>query len=183
MNDYILYQSQFIIDNQQDIILDLEIAHRLFKEMYPDRDSTWSYNMYNIFSLTSCSTNFYQIYKELRTLIRGQLGDTRPLWFQAWLNYHKPDEVLDWHDHDFEYHGYISIEPKKTNTVFENYSIENKVGQIYFAPGYRKHKVEVLEPFDGERITIGFDVQTISESPYVKYTERPFKNMSMIPLL
>jgi hypothetical protein len=183
MNNYILYQSQFIVDNQADIIQDLQIAHAHFEKLFPDRESTWSYNLYNIFSLTAPSTNFYQIYKELRTLVRSELGNTRPLWFQAWLNYHKPNEVLDWHDHTFEYHGYISIDPKKTNTVFENYSIENKVGQIYFAPGYRRHKVEVLEPFEGERITIGFDIQTIPDQPYVKYTERPWKNLSLIPLL
>jgi len=183
MKDYILYQSQFIVENQADIIVELDMAHQHFKNLFPDRESTWSYNFYNVFSLTACSTNFYQIYKELRTLIRGQLGDTRPLWIQSWLNYHKPNEVLDWHGHDFEYHGYISIEPKKTNTVFENYSIENKIGQIYFGPGYRKHKVEVLEHFEGERITLGFDIQTLPESPYAKYKELPSKNMSFIPLL
>jgi hypothetical protein len=183
MNDYILYQSEFIVNNQLDIIADLNVAHRLFKEAFPEKDSTWSYGFYNVFSLTAPSTNFYQIYSELRTLIRQELGDTRPLWIQSWLNYHKSDEVLDWHDHDFEYHGYISIEPKKTNTVFEKYTIENKVGQIYFAPGHRKHKVEVLEPFDGERITLGFDIITIPEYKYVKYVERPWKNMSFIPLL
>lgn len=183
MTDYTLYQSDFIVKNQADIIEDLRVAHRLFKELFPERDSTWSYGLYNVFSLTAPSTNFYQIYSELRSIIRQQLGDTRPLWMQAWINYHKVDEVLDWHNHDFEYHGYISIEPKKSNTVFENYTIENKIGQIYFAPGYRQHKVEVLEPFDDERITIGFDIQTIPDSPYVKYTERPWKHMSLIPLL
>ncbi len=183
MKDYILHQSTFIANNQLDIIEDLRIAHRLFETLFPNKESTWSYNLYNIFSLTAPSTNFYQIYQELRTLIRSELGEDRPLWLQAWLNYHKSDQVLDWHNHDFEYHGYISIDPKKTNTVFEEYSIENKVGQIYLGPGYRKHKVEVLKPFDGERITIGFDVQTIPQNPYVTYTERPFMNMSLIPLL
>ena len=183
MNDYTLYQSKFILDNQLDIIEDLRVAHRLFENLFPNKDSTWTYNCYNIFSLTAPSTNFYQIYLELRNLIRGDLGDSRPLWIQAWLNYHKVNEVLDWHNHDFEYHGYISIDPKNTKTVFENYSIENKIGQIYFAPGYRQHKVEVVEPFEGERITIGFDVVTIPTHPMVTYTERPWVNMSFIPLL
>lgn len=183
MNSYTLYQSEFIINNQQDIIEDLRVAHRIFEDTFPNRESTWTYNLYNIFSLTAPATNFYQIYKELRNLVRKELGESRPLWIQAWLNYHKSHEVLDWHDHDFEYHGYISIDPKKTNTVFETYTIENKVGQIYFAPGYRKHKVDVLEPYEGERITIGFDIITLPENPYVKYTERPWVNMSFIPLL
>lgn len=183
MIDYTLYQSDFIAANYQDILIDIDIAHENFKKLFPDRDSTWSYAMYNIFSLTAPATNFYQIYKELRTLVRSQLGDDRQLWIQAWINYHTSDELLEWHGHDFEYHGYISIDPKKTNTVFEGYSIENKVGQIYFGPGYRMHKVESIEPFEGRRVTIGFDIQTLPEQPYVTYTERPFVNMSFIPLL
>lgn len=183
-NDYILYQSQYIVDNMDLIQGDIDIAHRVFKEVFPTSDSTWSYHKYNLFALTAPSSAFYNMYKELRDLIRGQLGDDRPLWLQAWINYHRPDEALDWHEHEFEYHGYIAIDPKKTNTVFENYTIENKPGQIYFAPGYRKHKVEVLEQFDGFRTTIGYDVHTTPQSPYItNWVERPFGNMSLMPLL
>jgi hypothetical protein len=184
MNDYILHQSQYIVDNIDLIKEDIAIAHRVFKQVFPADDSTWSYHKYNVFALTAPSSAFHQIYKELRTLIRSQLGDDRPLWIQAWINYHSSDEMLDWHAHEFEYHGYISIEPKNTNTIFENYTIKNEVGQIYFAPGYRKHKVELIEPFEGIRTTIGYDVHTLPLQKYVtKYIERPFGNMSLIPLL
>jgi hypothetical protein len=182
--DYTLYQSDFIATNLTDIFEDLRIAHENFKKLFPNEDSTWAYSKYNIFALTAPSTNFYKIYTELRTVIRSQLGWDRPLWIEAWLNYHKPNEVLDWHHHDFDYHGYISIDPKKSNTVFETYSIENKPGQIYFGPGHRLHKVEVLESFEGVRTTIGYDVHTTPNSPLIRdYTERPFVNMSLIPLI
>ena len=182
--DYILHQCDYIADNLPDIFEDLRIAHNNFKKLFPNEDSTWSYSKYNIFALTAPSTNFYKIYIELRNVIRTQLGTDRPLWLEAWVNYHKHDEVLDWHHHDFDYHGYISIDPKQSNTVFENYSIKNKPGQIYFGPGNRLHKVEVLESFEGVRTTIGFDVHTIPDSPLIKnYIERPFVNMSLIPLL
>jgi hypothetical protein len=183
MNDYILYQSEFISKNQADIMEDLRVARRHFIEIFGAKDTTWNYSLYNIFCLTAPATNFYQIYSEIRSLVRRTLGETRPLWMQAWLNYHRPHEVLDWHDHIFPYHGYVSIDPKRSNTVFENYSIENKPGQIYFGPGHRKHKVEILEPYDGERITIGFDILDTPDSLYIKYRERPFKDMSLIPLL
>ena len=185
--DYTLYQSQYIENNQDNIFEDIKIAHRLFKKMFnsiPDADSTWSYDRYNIFALTAPCSSFYEIYKEMRNVIRGQLGNTRPLWFEAWLNYHSSDSVLDWHSHSYDYHGYICIDPKKTNTVFENYTIENKPGQIYFAPGNRPHKVDVLEPFEGYRTTIGFDVHCLPESRIISsYTERPFANLSLMPLL
>lgn len=184
MKDYTIYQSQYIVDNMQLIRDDIDIAHRVFKQVFPEDSSTWSYHKYNLFALTAPSSAFYNIYKELRTIVREQLGDDRPLWLQAWINYHRPEEALDWHEHEFEYHGYIAIDPKKTNTLFENYTIENKPGQIYFGPGYRKHKVEVLEPFEGYRTTIGYDIHTTPQSSIIKeYIERPFGNMSLMPLI
>ena len=183
-DNYSVYQSDFIVNNLDNIQEDLRVAHNNFKKLFPEESSTWSYTKYNIFALTAPSSTFYQIYKELRNVIRNDLGDTRPLWFEAWINYHRPDEVLDWHHHDFEYHGYIAIDPKNTRTVFEKYAIDNKPGQIYFGPGNRLHKVEVLEPYEGFRTTIGFDVHILPEHPMIRdYVERPFVNMSLMPLL
>lgn len=182
MNDYIVYQSQYIVDNLHQIIEDINIAHRLFHKLFPENDTTWTYDKYNIFSLTAPSTTFYEMYKELKTLIRDQLGDDRPLWFQAWLNYHVQDQLLTRHSHDFDYHGYICIDPKNTKTVFDEYEIINKPGQIYFGPGYRDHWVEAIEPFDNVRTTIGFDIISLPKHKFVTYTERPYSNMGIIPL-
>jgi len=181
--EYILYQSEFIEKHIYELKLDLEIAHRLFEEAFPGKDSTWSFDKYNIFSLTAPSWTFYQVYKELRTLVRSELGDTRDLWIQSWVNYHTQDQLLHRHHHEFEYHGYIAIEPKTTKTVFDDYEILNKPGQIYFGPGNRYHYVEATEPFDGIRTTIGFDIMTTYESSLVKYKEKPFSNNGLIPLL
>lgn len=182
-DQYIVRQCDFIADNLTDIFEDLRVAHENFKRLFPNEDSTWSYSKYNIFALTAPSTNFYKIFSELRNVVRSQLGWDRPLWIEAWLNYHTADQVLDWHHHEFDYHGYISIDPKNTKTIFENYEIVNKPGQIYFGPGNRLHKVEILEPFEGVRTTIGYDIHTVPNSPIItNYIERPFVNMSLIPL-
>ena len=87
------------------------------------------------------------------------------MWFQSWINYHKPNEVLDWHTHLWHAHGYMSLDPKETNTIFKNYTIKNEIGNIYIGPGYREHKVEVLNLFEGERVTLGFDVTIKPELP------------------
>jgi hypothetical protein len=55
-------------------------------------------------------------------------------------------------------HGYISIDPKNTNTEFEGYSIENRPGQIYIGSAFTRHRVVNKERFDGKRITLGFDL-------------------------
>jgi hypothetical protein len=180
MTDYTLYQSDFIANNQDIIFEDINRAHMLFKDIFPNHDSTWSYHKYNVFALTAPSMAFYKIYTELRDLIRGQLGDDRPLWIQAWLNYHQQSELLKWHGHEFEYHGYIAIDPKNTKTVFDGYEIINKPGQIYFGPGQREHKVEAITPFQGVRTTIGFDVFTLNE---LGGNEHPCSNMGVMPLL
>ena len=184
--DYILWQSPTIVKHLDLMKDDLDIAHRLFKKCFPDKDqdSTWTYTSYNIFAFTAPSSAFYQLYKELRNLIRGQLGDDRELWVQAWVNYHTDDKLIHRHHHDFDYHGYISIDPKNTKTVFDDYEVINKPGQIYFGPGHRYHHVEAIEPFEGIRTTIGFDVHSTPQSPFItEYIERPFSNMGLFPLI
>lgn len=153
MMDYKLFQSQYLIDNQSSFI---EQCLKV-KNNFGDKDTTWSYSEYNIFSLTSGSVYFYNLFKELTQIIKNELPN-QMLWMQAWLNVHDQNTVLDWHNHDWDYHGYISIDPKNTTTDFKEYSIENKVGQIYFGPGHRLHKVNVLKAFNDKRITIGYDV-------------------------
>jgi hypothetical protein len=186
MKDYFLLQSTVIQNQYHTITDDIRVAHQNFQKTFstlPNADSTALYRFYNIFAITSPSMAFYNLFKELSGVIRNNLNESGPLWIQAWINYQDQHSVLDWHHHDFDYHGYIAIDPKNTRTVFDNYSIENKPGQIYLGPGYRKHKVEVLEPFEGVRTTLGFDIFKSVSSPYVKYTEKPFLNLGWIPLL
>lgn len=185
MNDYQIYHSNYIEENLTDIISHINIAHDKFNQLFPNQDSTWTYDRYNIFSLTAPSTFFYNIYKELSTIIKNFCDYDNDLWIQSWVNYLTYDQlnVLDWHGHEFPYHGYISIDPKNTITDFQSYQIHNRSGQIYIGPGYRHHKVTAPEYFDGVRITLGFDVVCNPKSSLVKYTECPWNNMSLIPIL
>jgi len=176
--DYIVHKSQTIIDNQESMIGDLRIAHEYFKQHFPIISKKAVYSQspwYNIFITTSPSPTFYKLYKELNKVVRDYVGHDRPLWMQSWLNFHMPNEVLGWHNHFWSCHGYMSIDPKKTKTVFKKYEIINEVGNIYMGPGERHHKVEVLEDFDTPRITLGFDIH---ETP-----AKPFEMYSLVPIL
>ena len=139
------------------------------------------YRFYNIFALTSPSPLFWLLNRDLQTVVRTTLETDEPLWFQCWMNYHNPNNVLNWHDHKFDYHGYISIEPHNTTTEFRQdgeplYSIKNEVGNIYFGPGWdRQHRVVAHEEFETPRITLGFDIHTQSDLPDDQF--------SLIPLL
>ena len=158
--DYKIYQSKYIVEHQSEIVEQCHQSKQWYMRL-PSRNSTGDmtadYFNYNIFALTAGYYSFYEIYKELVSLVKSELGNKR-MWMQSWLNYHDHNQVLGWHNHDWDYHGYISIDPKNTVTEFRNYKIENKVGQIYFGPGQREHRVVCLDEFSDTRLTIGFDI-------------------------
>jgi len=170
MKNYKLYTSNTILDNFKQFKKDCNVANNIINELYnpeniPDFPTQAHYTgnnsiSYNIFTLTSTSISFYYLYKDLTKSIKKYLNNQQPFWLSAWINFDKDGKTLGWHNHDFPYHGYVSIDPKKTNTIFENWTINNKPGQIYIGPGDAHHKIEVLEPYKGHRTTIGFDIET-----------------------
>lgn len=147
---------------------------------------TWQFMNYNVYGLCGCNEWFYNIYKSQIEAIReyfkiSQTEVPHQLWLQSWINSHRPNQVLKSHNHDWPWHGYISIDPKQSDTVFtdkpngtELYRVKNKVGQLYIGPGYRFHHVEVLEPFEGERITFGFDLE---------FNDRIMDNIGFLPII
>ena len=102
---------------------------------------------------------YHRLFMDLQKIMRQIANNNEPLWYQSWLNFHNQKEVLDWHNHsDCLFHGYISIDPKNTETEFKNFKIKNETGKIYIGPAGYLHRVNVLKPFTGKRITIAFDV-------------------------
>lgn len=189
--DYSLYSSDFVIGNQASIVEVSNRSHTLFKNtfkgVFSDRhkekfkfyDSTRSFYCYNIFSLTSGDPYFYVIYQQIVAAIRDRVGDDRPLWMQCWLNYHKENEVLNWHNHDTTHtflHGYLSVDPKNTVTEFRDFTIENKVGNLYVGRTGLEHRVVVREPYDDIRITLAFDVAECKRDNNLMH------NLSFIPV-
>ena len=165
--DWKLYKSQVVLDNQRVMISILNNAIPSLGGI----DSTWSYDKYNLFGLTSPTQVFYDLFKELRGFVYDYTdGD---LWMQSWVNYHMPDQLLKRHNHTWPIHGYICINPHLTKTCFDDYEIQNRIGDVYIGPGGRYHEVKLIEPFYTPRITIGFDI-----------TDRPQQanaNLGMIP--
>ena len=172
MEKYKLYQSNLIRDNHSLFEFQCKKAHEFILQDYNTNNSTWAYEKYNIFNLTSGSHLFYKLYKELNYHIRSFIGDDRPLWIGSWLNYdagEKVEQNLKSHYHEGLYHGYISITPQNTKTIFHNgVEIDNKIGQIYVGPGNNHdynnkdwyHYVKITKPYNVIRITLGFDLFT-----------------------
>jgi len=156
--NYKVYRSPAIVDHQSLFIKELEFALSILQKEFPGRDTTWNYRFYNTFCITSSSSLFYDLFSDLKVIIREYAGHDRPLWVQSWINYHWPHQLLDWHNHLWTYHGYISIDPKESSTIFDQYTIDNQVGNIYIGPGRRRHRVECSQEFATPRITLGFDV-------------------------
>lgn len=182
--DYILYNFNFIKKNYIQFVEDSHIAHQRFLFHYPNKSSTWLYNYYNIMCLSLGSVLYYRLFKKLSSLIRSYSKTKEPLWLQSWLNFHNNKTLLDWHNHtDCSFHGFVCIDPKNTITEFENFKIENKVGNVYLGPSNLNHRVVSLEPFESQRITLGFDVYSISdvESLYSRHGKIDV-NVGMIPV-
>ena len=62
MSDYKIFQSEYIVSNQQDFINQCLEVQNIFK----DQDTTKNYYKYNIFSVTAGSIYFYNLYLMLR---------------------------------------------------------------------------------------------------------------------
>jgi hypothetical protein len=156
--NYKIYKLNTLTENKTEFVNNLYKIHEKIKNLFNAKETTWIYSKYNFFQISSPDVHCYYLYKQLKKIIREYANHDRPLWFQSWLNFHMPNEVLNWHNHDWEFHGYISIDAKNTKTIFEDYEIKNEDGNIYIGLGNKKHKVEVLQNYDTPRITIGFDV-------------------------
>jgi hypothetical protein len=163
MKDYIVKNFFYIKENQKHFIEYANIAHERYMfnygKVFNQPSSTEFYRYYNITCLTFGSDLYFKMFCDLQKLIRKTLKTKKPLWYQCWLNFHKPEEVLGWHNHQGSIlHGYISIDPKESETEFKKYTIKNKIGNVYMGKPENPHKVNVLKHYEGHRITIAFDV-------------------------
>jgi len=164
MNDYKLYQIEGL--DQDELIWHIKMSRDKFNHIYRgilEHDTSFYY-LYNFFTIAACNHHIYELYNEMVKCMRDYNSDAS--WFQCWMNIHHQDEVLKSHSHGYPIHGYFSLTNHNTSKIFtdghdgnEIYRIDNKPMQIYIGPGYRHHHVVVNEPYDDERITLGFDIQ------------------------
>ncbi len=171
---YSLFEVSFIKDKQTELIntaneTSKKIKH--FLDVQKDsKDITWFYQHYNIFTATCGDKNFYNLFLSINLAVKEyikihSIKTDDMMYMQSWLNNHDYDEVLKLHDHKCPIHGYVSIDPKKSKTVFTDgledniiYEIENHPGRLYIGPGKRFHRVENLEEWQGQRVTVAFDI-------------------------
>jgi len=156
---YSLYNIPRVVANQQSLIESCMTAKQRFEIPFLGKSSTWMYRYYNTFGLTVGLPHFSNLLCDLNDIVRDHLQTDEPLWFQSWMNYHLPQEALDWHDHkECLAHGFFAIEPMDSKTVFGDYEVENKVGQLYIGKPKNLHKVVINSQYIGYRITIAFDI-------------------------
>ena len=176
-----------VIEHKDQLLEQGRLGIERFQTMFPG-STTWNFAKYNLFNLTSGYQVYYKLFQELKQVIRLYIGHEKPLWMQCWINYHMPDEVLDWHGHDDHIcHGYLSIEPHKTKTIFREYEIDNKVGQLYIGrcelDGVSlEHKVVVLEEYYTPRVTIAFDVNNEEQMDAILSNPEESLNLSFMPI-
>ena len=180
-NNFKIWRSSEIVENKDKFIHQIESSRNSLKNIYPDIDSTWGYNVYNIFAVSAGYEMFYNLYKDLQFVVRDYIQTDEPLWMQSWANYQYENDLLDWHAHfDWACHGYISIDPKNSITMFEGFEIANEVGNIYIGPSNVQHKVYSTGQYNGHRITCGYDVGRTDV--LLDMQERDSVNISFMPI-
>ena len=169
-----LYDSAFVRNNKEAIITDLTIAHNRYMAENPTTTNiTWDYNKYNIFNLCMFSKPIMHLQNILHKYIFLFLDELEikhdGFIIQAWLNYHtQENQLLKNHSHFSPYHGYLSIEPLDSETIFSSWNgkdlhtIKNKVGLLYLnvSNQHTIHRVEMKNTDNlnnQPRITLGFD--------------------------
>lgn len=178
---YKVWRSSEIVENKDEFIRQIESSIDSLKAIFPDIDSTWGYNVYNLFAISAGYEMFFNLYKDLQFIVRDYLQTDEPLWMQSWANHHYENDILDWHAHtEWSCHGYISIDPKSTVTMFEGFEIANEVGNIYIGPASVQHKVYVNSPYEGHRITCGYDIASVDL--LLDKQERSDVNISLMPI-
>lgn len=171
---YRIYNSSVIVDHHKDLLSTASVVHQRCLENLNVDNSTSAYNRYNAFSMFGCDPHYYDLYRDFVSVVKDFVPVTDRVWFESWINWWTPKDNLGWHDHQFLYHGYISIDPKSTVTQFRDYTVENKIGNIYIGPGFREHRVLVDKHYQGPRLTLGFDINV---TPVVT------NNLSFLPIL
>lgn len=178
---YNLYEIEHIVDNQEEIVKDCDTAVQKINEFLEidtnNKDTTWYYARYNVFSIMPGNINFFKIFKELQLCVKHyfdyyKISYDEQLWVQSWLNHHTKDTVLGRHNHFSPVHGYLSINPQDTETVFyhndfdttEMFYVANRPGLLYLGPGKREHSVRNKTDYEGTRYTIGFDIDDTDRS-------------------
>ena len=171
--DYKIYHLNYVKKNHSLLVNECLLASKFIETTLNTDDTTWAYLHYNLFSITTASTLFYNLLKETKNLIKDFIKNDNPIWIQAWLNYHNSSEVEDKlksHGHETRYHGYICIDPQHTHTIFKKgFHVENTPGLVYMGPGSNSnekddtynHYVKTITPTDKPRITIGFNFSDI----------------------
>tara|TARA_R100001224_G_C3940279_1_gene122035 strand:+ start:32 stop:601 length:570 start_codon:yes stop_codon:yes gene_type:complete len=182
--EYMLVNLPYVNKNIKHFKKYAHLAYERFKFCYGVKSSTHFYRYYNCINLLTGSKKYYEMFKDIFLITRKYSNTKKALWIQCWLNVHSENELLEWHTHDESlFHGYISIDPKNTETVFKNYTIKNKIGNVYIGPSNRYHKVVSKKPYDDKRITIAFEIidEKIVKKLYKKYGEVDI-NISYLPL-
>jgi hypothetical protein len=185
---YSLFEISFVKEHQTEMITACNETSNKIKDFLKiqsiSNDITWFYKVYNLFTATCGDKNFYDLFVSINQSAQEyfkihNIKKDNMLYMQSWLNNHNYDEVLTSHNHQCPIHGYVSIDPKKTKTVFTNklddsilYEIDNAPGLLYIGPGQRFHNVKNLEKWEGQRLTVAFD-----------FNDEKTPHLSFIPLI
>ena len=189
-HNYKVYKSSTIVEHNDRVVEAMGVVRGNLLEYLGEgtNTTTWNHMHYNIWnhSMSVEPRLCHSIWKDLVEVIKENSPEgAKQAWIQSWLNYDSYQSVeanLNPHRHNAPIHGFISISPQNTKTVFDNWEIQNEVGNIYIGLGKWMHYVQNTGEYEGPRITIGFDVCFGDEAPKGGYgSEEDEKKYQSLP--
>lgn len=109
-------------------------------------------------NLLQGSTVWLQTFDEMFGAIRDYYSDVNEntVYFKSWIQRHPYTFVPSWHVHgDADAHGIVSITEQPTATIYKDFEIKNKPGQMHIGPNIL-HSVKNLSLYAELRVVIAF---------------------------
>lgn len=163
-----IYQSVFVADRARELT---EYVHYVYQNM--EAQYTAHSQNINLFlrdrkghlrrptcNLLQASTIWQQAFSEIFSCIRHYYADSShdTVYFKSWIQRHPDTFIPQWHTHgNADSHGVLSVTDQPTATIYEDFEVVNKPGQIHIGPNIR-HSVRNLAPYNEWRLVIAFSV-------------------------
>lgn len=144
-------------------------------------DAKYRFSYYNV--LLYPFPQFHELLSNIKeTFFSLNKTPEKNYYIQCWLNFHKKDEMIEWHKHWPEgkgvWHGYFCVDAEPSITSYElpsgnRYDVNNRNNHIIIglSEGDR-HRTWPWPYEDRTRITIAFDIvpqESIIDNKYLNH--------------
>lgn len=163
-----VYQSDFIKENTVALSDYVKYVYTSLEPLYEQNDlainvleqHTNGYLRRPTTNLLYGNTHWQHALNEIFCGVRDYYADSDNdvVYFKSWVQRHYYTFTPGWHTHPgVDAHGVLSVTDQPTATIYKDFEIINKPGQMHIAPNFG-HNVRNLSLYSELRIVIAFNL-------------------------